>query len=643
MSNSNNPDETSNITPKEDITLSPEFGIAAQDALIEFVTRAWTSPTPQGRSNVPEIPETEDKHVAGTESPEAEGAKEKEIKESKESQEVGTGGKPEKEEKEEKEEKDETEETEETEEVPAPNVDPLFRTTANVSDKFLELCKRYAGDELQRLWMCAACRKFLRNIGGVVTIDANGDLVSPIWSRTPPPEVRGYAQIIRDLDEYVRSSKVVEFFAVHECEVGRSGEQPFIHFHAELPVEHPNVVPDYQTLDTKSSQVAEAKRMIMNMVSQLNIDRFKKYSQLIRKTRTLSRLRPQAGWVEETYEGVRGRWLEQLEAGEQVPNSVNYAWRAAALAPLGYPHWGSSLLRSGYLLFLKGGPKRTVRYLELQMRPERYQREQAPLKESRLATVALTFAKTGAESALTQRRCTIDDIQELLWKPTGSYEEPATEGNHPSLKEIEEVKCITTADFLTNVLPEAKLAWLDADPSHMTTCLETWSVCTDPDSVPILKWDSEEKRNMVTNGVFYGGLLFSTMGFTQRYTPIVGAARHPAHWNGRQTHLYPGYSLLFAGITPTFSINGMLFKEYINERFREHAGVIERLSTQTELIDESPSASLVGLRLYDPFFEPVCVITMDADGNLHRYKFDKKPECEAAKHEEAKRDPNTSE
>ena len=325
--------------------------------------------------------------------------------------------------------------------------------------------------------------------------------------------------------------------------------------------------------------------------------------------------------MEKTYEGVRGRWLQRLLQGERVPNAVNYAWRAAALAPLGYPNWGASLLKTGYDKFSTNGANATVKYLEFQLDPVRYQREQAPLTQSRLLTTASAFAKTGAESALTHRRCTINDIQELLWKPTGSYEEAATEGNHPAHKEIKNEGRITTAAFLTNVLPETKLAWLDADPSHMTTYLEVWSVCTDPDSVPILKWDSEEKRNMVACGQFIWGVAFSTMGFTQRYTPVVGAARHPAHWNGRQTHLYRGYSLFFEGLRPTYIPKGMLFKEYINERFREHAGVIERLSIQTELIDEFPASSLISLRLHDTKPTTAAVITMDAHGNFHRYYF----------------------
>jgi len=195
----------------------------------------------------------------------------------------------------------------------------------------------------------------------------------------------------------------------------------------------------------------------------------------------------------------------------------------------------------------------------------------------------------------------------------------ATEGNHPSRKEIKEEERITATGFLTNVFPTAKLAWLDTDPGATSLYLEMWSICTDPDSVPLLKWDSEEKRNMVACGVYVDGIQFSIVGFNQRYTPIVGAARHPAHWNGRQTHLYQGYSLFFEGLRATFIPTGMLFKEFINDRFRAHAGVVEKLSLETDLIDESPSASLIALRVHDTYLEAVTIVTMDTDGNFHRY------------------------
>lgn len=228
------------------------------------------------------------------------------------------------------------------------------------------------------------------------------------------------------------------------------------------------------------------------------------------------------------------------------------------------------------------------------MHPLQYQRPQAAPTAGAIAAAERDFEKLGAASALQRRYATLADILEKVWQPRAPVQRAAAGGVFGSVKAKGEAApamsmrapaiTITWDKFQRTVLPTVDTMQIYVPQQPLTFVAMT--TAADPDALPILQWDSAERRNPVALYMWHGGSMpssFSLQG--NQFHKVNAITMRPHMWfGGGFDHQSTGAIFIIDGARETRTGAGnALFPVTLKSEFHGMRAVIEAHSKTTRM------------------------------------------------------------
>lgn len=435
---------------------------------------------------------------------------------------------------------------------------------------------------------CRACQRFVDRFGGIVTIAQDGAATSVMWDADEAPPF--FRAAVRAMAHLVARAEVTGVFLCDEKTWGmpqnKSQKPPGIWHHMAVTPDRALVHKPSPILTT--AQVIAEKRedhgMLCRGIAEFSAD-------TVAQARRL--LDTEALYRSEKVLGV-AKWLGDLHAARGATKNArardNLAWLAVASAPAGFCHVRSSMI--GTLLEDIAAGKTfddVARAFAAKMHPLQYQRPQAPPSDENIAQAEAIVAKLGAAGALARRFARLEDIQ-TVWTPApAKIETPKGEGVFGHLRgkakdaapQIEQPAVTTTwAKFARTVLPEAER--IEFLVPRGASNFAAFITAANADALPILQWDSEEKRNPVSWYLYNGGSMPQAWNLPPGAPVAVTAvALKPSMWAGEDKFAHHGKGVMFVldGARDTrHERSGGLFPEQLRAEYHGVRRTIEAYS-----------------------------------------------------------------
>lgn len=478
----------------------------------------------------------------------------------------------------------------------------LFTTDA--ADLFAEFLAKLPAGKTRNYYTCHACRRFVDDFGGLVTIDANGIKTPALWQFMPPKTFTGAVESIRKI---VSKAKVTGVFLSGKSTWGTPVTGEWTHLHAVAP-RHLLVS---ERKDTAGQQMA-AKREEYGMLRHGLAD----FSRPVVE-KAVALLETDALYRSEKCLGV-AKWLLGLHVAmdeAKGPARDNIVWRAVASAPAGWCHVRSSMIGTLLEDLASGMDFDAVskRFAE-KMHPLQYQRPTAPPSLGNIEAANKLFEKLGLARSLERRFATLDDIK-AIWTPPKVLDNGKQGGGvFDHLKGKAEssplevpAKRITWEKFRAEVLPTAeRIDYLVPSRGPFITLV----TATHADAPPILQWDHEDERNPVSWYVYHSmwlqGIESYRYGLTAgQMVEVTAVTLLPPQWSEKYKHQNQGNGAVFI-------LNGAcdaenkclgLFPECLRSELHEARATIEAHSRSGKLTGaENASACGVDLRAFNQTF-----------------------------------------
>lgn len=430
---------------------------------------------------------------------------------------------------------------------------------------------------------CHACRHFIERFGGLVTIDSTGRTTSAIWRvEDSPPH---YRAAVEAMARIVRRAQVTGVFRSRDRTWGTPKTGPWRH----LSVTPPAALIMRAGFDTPHQAMA-MKQAEFDVVSRALTE----YSLEAVET-ALTLLRTESLYRSEKVIGP-ANWLRDLHVAcnaAHPSNRSNVIWREVSSAPAGFGHVRSSMI--GTLLddIVAGLPFADVAArFAAKMSPTQYQRPQAPPTAGNIAQAERLISLYAASGSL-QRRFLRPDEVVAIWKPRDSESAaPAGVFGHlhpkaqsaPRAVDVPSVT-VTWEKFVRTVLPTAeRIEFYAANRPDSYCGLVT---AANPESPPILQWDSEESRNPVSWYLWTSGSLPQHFGLgANQYHDVTAVARKPCFWGAnpeRFAHQGDGVIFVIAGARETRNAGNALFPEILKSDFHSIRATLEAYSRGQEI------------------------------------------------------------
>lgn len=295
---------------------------------------------------------------------------------------------------------------------------PLFTTsTEGLFDTFINNLPT----EAQQHYTCRACRKFVENFGGLVTISEDGSIQSALWHSDVPPY---FKKSVKAMKSVVEKSRVSGVFISDVATLGLPITGQWKHLSVELP-----------TSKVNSSRLKNAYQLIAEKREDFRIlvEGLLNYS-LDVVEQAVAILDSEALYRSDRFLGVAKFVLDLHTKRNGAKNSRlkdNITWLAVATSPTSYTHFGSSNSMIATLLddIKDGLPFETIN-ANFEKKMETYMRSTATPTENAIYEAEKTVRKLGIEKSLDREYPKFEDIpnSELLWedKQRGKRRETVT-------------------------------------------------------------------------------------------------------------------------------------------------------------------------------------------------------------------------
>lgn len=470
---------------------------------------------------------------------------------------------------------------------------PLFTTDAlDLFPTFLALLP----DEHRQQHKCHACRRFVEQYGGLVTISAVGELMPVIWGDAPGI----YAQAFRVLRAAVANARVTGVFKTSEARWW--GTPVTGNFHHMAVSVHNRFGANFlvqETLKTAGQVMAE-KREDYGML-QRALAEFK----LPVVECAVSILSAEVMYRGEKVLGV-ATWLRDLRVALTAKSHRtrdNIIWRAVASAPPGFCHVRSSMI--GTLLEDLDADlpiEVAKRKFAEKMSPLTYQRPQAPPTVGNIAQAEKIVAKLRTAGSLERRFARLDEIT-AIWRPTpppftrmGS---PPKVFGHLTPRQKTPMQIdggtMTWEKFRRTVLPTAERIEFRV-PNRENSYLAMLTA-VNPEAPPILQWDTLEWRNPVSWYVYPGGSRPEQFNLhPATFVQVTAIALLPFMWgpNGEERFPHQGAGAVFIldscrDVSPRGG--AALFPEILKSEYREIRSTIEAHSRSATIAGASTASA----------------------------------------------------
>lgn len=462
---------------------------------------------------------------------------------------------------------------------------PLFRTAVpDLYGDFLQMLP----PELRGTYTCQACAAFLRAYGGAVLIDNEGERHSPFWNPVAVPEP--WALLTEGLRARVEHAGVQGVVVRSEQNWGLSSnpdrERGCTWYHLAVQPCAEHVYPDSPV---KNAHQREAELVQDYNTVRTGLNRYK--LETVEQARELlctGQLTPS--------EECRGpaTWLAELMRNvARAPTAARteaLVWRAVAGAPAGWAHTQSNSLATVLEDLQAGKPLETVQArFRVIMDPMNRLRPKAPPTAGQVNAAARTLESLRSVGSLSRRFARIDELP-LLWKPEAELPRTAAEpernrsmadnfrrtyGELKSGNPSGEARRMTWTRFQQEVLPAARSirAWVRGHDN-----LASMVTAADPNSPPVVQWDSPQARNPFTWFHYHEGRPCSQWGLPRAdYYPVSGVVLAPHLWSGGSYPQHaPAVFLLLEGAQDRHYRNGGgLFNSLLKSEYHPIRAALE--------------------------------------------------------------------
>ncbi|MES9681864.1 hypothetical protein ABWK22_02865 [Gottfriedia acidiceleris] len=471
---------------------------------------------------------------------------------------------------------------------------PLFTTNVTgLFDVFINNLPEHA----RQHYTCRCCEQFIERFGGLVTINENGTINTAIWDVENAPDF--FVHAVSAMKVIVNNSKVNGVFIPDARVLGTPKSGSWTHLHVRLPQSMVN-----RSIIRTAYQVAAEKREDFKMLIRALLD----FPTPVVE-QALAILQSDALYRSEKILGV-AKWFNQLHEDRSVVKNSrlkeNITWLAVANAPAGFCHVRSSMIGTLLEDIADGMSFDSVsRRFKEKMRPDKYQRPQAPPKAGNIVQAEKIVQQLGIENSLVRRFARLDELH-TLWRPANK-KEPVRNGsglfshlqpknNKPVSKMVIPETTMTWRKFFETVIPTAeeiefKVKSTNDNYSAILTAEHA-------DAPPILQWDTEEQRNPFSWYVYNFGSSYTKWGLTPGYTKVTGITLQPSMWYGDYANQGKSVFFILDGARDKRSYNAgnALFPETLKSELREIRSTIEAYS-KGETIHRYEDASACGVRL----------------------------------------------
>lgn len=396
---------------------------------------------------------------------------------------------------------------------------------------FLDNIPNYA----KQHYTCNACLAFINRFGTLVTVDDKGHLHSVCWD-VPLEEVGMFAPAFNEMKKAVESGNIKNVFSYDEksaylqefdgeLTLGIPATREWTHFYGELNLANICVPGD------KMSE--EEFREKLN-VSRENLNRW--------NTPTIKKALAYAG-SESLYNAdkVKSQCEHLLKLVETYVTTVRNNGRLRLMWTNNeflYHIGGSSI---GALLddFQDDNlsDNECIDRYNSKVDPLRYKRSQAAPSEALIKQAEKLISDLGAENSLKRRFALVSDLPRLLWAPKADEDDSKEyrSGVFSKVKSKENAKDdyelvhndggkITLVKFMKSVAPDAKRITV-MTPARGSYAAYTTAV--DMESPCIIKWDSKEVRNPISQYVYNNGSYRTQWNIFESEADCVGIANFP--------------------------------------------------------------------------------------------------------------------
>jgi len=450
---------------------------------------------------------------------------------------------------------------------------PLFYV--EVADLFQVYLANISEDQRQ-VYQCACCRKFIERFGIIVTIDESGKQTSPLWQESEIPAF--FQAAIKALRIAVEAADVVGVFLSGAQTWGTPKSiKGWTHLSGVNPLPFSNS--RMMTARQQQAELKEEYALLGRAISQYSLVTVENALQILKSEQF-------PGYEK----GVSiAEWfhklLAQLKGTRNAQAKKNLHWRTAATAPPGWSHLSNGMV--GTLLEdLQAGKsfEECQRSWSTKMHPLQYQRPSAPISENQIAVAEKLVEKLGVAPALKRSFATLDQVKNILWRPTIDEEKTAASGVFGHLKAIipqQNVSIpnsnITWAKFSRDILPAARTLEVNC-PAHGSYV----GILTaeDYDAKPIMQWDSPQDRNPTNHYFYHNGSDASDWGIASGWNPVAAVFTAP-HGNVL-AHFEKFIVFNVERMRDRTISSACLFPEVLKTEFREIRAVIEKYSNKAK-------------------------------------------------------------
>lgn len=444
---------------------------------------------------------------------------------------------------------------------------------------------------------CHACRHFITRFGGLAQIDTEGNLFSAVWDESSTPEL--YQSGIREMIRLVRRARVTGIFLSERPILGTPITGEWQHFAVQTP----------RPCQWKRGLLTAGQKMAERREDYRTVQAAMAGFSLATLGQVVTLLKSEALYRSEKVLGP-AQWLYDLKAAQEQAKGKrreNLTWAAIATAPPGFCHPKSSMI--GTLLEdLESGHSfsEVARRFKDKMRPDLYQRPQAPPSAGNIAQAEKVVEQLGIAPSLQRRYARLEEI-ETLWTPTnprkaqpgnGVFADLIPKGQPAPLSpgEVPSVP-ITWEKFARAVLPEAlRIEYLIPGRGSFGAI----ATAVNAEAPPILQWDHEDQRNPFSWYQYINGSDAARWNLPARaWHPVEAVTLLPCFWHGmaeQTSHFAKGLMLILGGARDMRGGDLALFPEILRADLRAARATIEAFSKQGKMAG-AEEASACGLIL----------------------------------------------
>jgi hypothetical protein len=342
---------------------------------------------------------------------------------------------------------------------------------------------------------CQCCKQFIKNIGKVVAIDSNNEIVS-VWD----VNVGGTYQIVADaLASMVRSFQIVDIFLHDSRSVGidfnhqetDEGIKRWDHFYTQIPKKFINT----RNIDTIRGEARTNRQTLKRSLEELTIEASEIVLELIDQN--------------SIYRGMEHRetvnkllQYQKHLATVSSSNRENYYWKISAI--LG----GISNFRGTVIGTLLEDISNNislevaVKKFEDKVAPHNYKRTTALVTRGMVEKAQKTIEELGLADSLERRYAVNSDItinnvifaDRTIQTPTGIFAELMSEVVSKQPKKFGKVQEVAIGDFIQNVLPQADRIEVLFENKHHNN-LVSLIAPSYPNAKPLFKWNNNFSWN----------------------------------------------------------------------------------------------------------------------------------------------------